>query len=72
MGSIISAIKDDYDDYKYFCEVLGIKTESINNFFYDHEKSILKKLGFKTKEDYYAMLRKAEHRENQINTILYD
>jgi len=77
MGSSISAIYDDYDDYEAFCKTLGIESLGFNgnskfSSFYAHEDFLLKELGFKHIRDYYAALRKAEHRDKQINDILDD
>lgn len=72
MGSIISAINDDYDDYESFCKLIGVKPVSIYNHFYIHEKELLNNLGFKRLEDYYATLRKAEERDKKIDDILND
>lgn len=74
MGSSISKIYDDYDDYEYFCKVIGVESMPIsknNKTFYAHETELLKELGdFKCIEDYYTMLNKAKNRENNINSIL--
>jgi hypothetical protein len=77
MGSSISAIYDDYDDYEYFCKTLGVEIISINgnskySSFYVHEQELLDNLGFKHLSDYYAALRKAENRDKQIDNILND
>ena len=72
MGSIISAINDDYDDYESFCKLIGVKPVSIYNHFYIHEKELLNNLGFKRLDDYYATLRKAEERDKKIDDILND
>jgi len=72
MGSIISKINDDYDDYKYFCKILKVESMNCVGGFYEHQKELLNQLGFKCIEDYYAMLSKAKNRENNINDILND
>jgi FMN phosphatase YigB (HAD superfamily) len=72
MGSLISAIYDDYDDYEYFCKLLKVKSVNIHNGFYEHQAELLKDLGFKHLSDYYAALRKAEDRDKKINSILGD
>jgi len=72
MGSSISAIYDDYDDYEYFCKVLKVDTRSIYGDFYEHQAELLKDLGFKHLSDYYAALRKAEDRDKKIDSILGD
>ena len=70
MGSSLSAIYDDYDDYEHFCGVLKIKPLSIYGSFYDHQNELLADLGFKHLMDYYAAVRKAAERDKQINSIL--
>jgi len=70
MGSSMSKINDDYDDYIYFCKVLGVDTVGFRESFYDHESKLLENLGFKNKYDYYAMLDKTKKRETIINNIL--
>lgn len=72
MGSIISAIRDYYDDYKSFCELIGKEPVSILEGFYAHRDKILKEIGFKTIHDFYDMLIKAENREEKIRQILDD
>jgi len=71
MGSILSKLYDDYDDYKYFCKTLNVEHVSRNGF-YEHERVLLEKLGFKSMEDYYAVLNAVKNRDNNINDILND
>ena len=75
MGSSISAIYDDYDDYEHFCKHLGVETVYLGSkrngkSFYDHQRELLQELGFNHIMDYYAMLRKAEERDKRIDEIL--
>lgn len=72
MGSIITAIRDDYDDYKSFCELIGKDPVYIFDEFYVHRDKILKQIGFKTIHDFYDMLIKAENRDEKIRQILDD
>lgn len=67
MGDSRSAYYDDLDDYNHFCKTLGVKTK---DDFYEHERLLLEELGFKSKYDYYASLRKAEVREKKIDSII--
>ena len=67
MGDSRSAYYDDLDDYNHFCKTLGDKTK---DDFYEHERLLLEELGFKSKYDYYASLRKAEVREKKIDSII--
>jgi hypothetical protein len=67
MGDSRSAYYDDLDDYNHFCKTLGVKTK---DGFYEHERLLLEELGFKSKYDYYASLRKAEVREKKIDSII--
>jgi hypothetical protein len=55
MGSILTAIYDDYDDYKAFCECIGEEIMPIYHIksFYEHREELLKLKGFKTIEDYF-------------------
>lgn len=73
MGSIISAIYDEYEDYKYFCEKIGVEPENLsdkNRIFYEHRTELLQVLRFNSIEDYFAAMHKAEERDKQINSIL--
>ena len=56
MGSILTAIYDDYDDYKAFCEYIGEQFMNIyydGETFYKHRDDLLKLQGFKTIEDFF-------------------
>lgn len=68
MGDSRSKYYDDLDDYNHFCETLGV--EKKENSFYEHEDQLLKELGFTSKYDYYASLRKAEVRDKKIDSII--
>lgn len=77
MGSSISKIYDDYDDYEVFCETIGVKSINIDgnsefSSFYKHEDYLLKQLGYKNIQDYYSMLRKAGERDKKIDSIFDD
>lgn len=54
MGSIISAIYDDYDTYKYLCELKAIAPFDIrdNISFYDHAEEIIKAFSPEEHEEY--------------------
>ena len=69
MGSGLSKMYDDYEDYEYICKNLG---ESPGGFtkFLDHEEEILAKHGFKRKYDYFEFLRKQEDREKKLKKVL--
>lgn len=56
MGDSIKAIHDDYDDYKYMCQKLGINPVSIYDEFYYHESRILKDHGVSDKYELYKKL----------------
>jgi hypothetical protein len=43
MGSCISKIYDDYDTYVSFCELVNEETVDVRDFFYEHEKELMKK-----------------------------
>lgn len=70
MSDSISHMYDDYDDYKYICEVNNIKPVGVYDGFYKHEDIILKDLGFKTKYKYFDYLRKVNERDKKINEVL--
>jgi len=69
MGSSISAIYDDYDDYEFICNTLEIKAKDIDHM-YDHLREILKERGYGSKYDYFAHLRKVEERHKKIDSII--
>jgi hypothetical protein len=70
MGSSISRIYDDYDDYEHFCKRIGVKPVDIYDSFYKHETELLNNLGYKNLHDYYEVIRKAESRNKKIDEIL--
>jgi len=70
MGSSISAIYDDYDDYKSLCDDLGIDTKSMYNSFYEHQREILTNLGFNTVYGYWEDKRKKQKRDKKIDELL--
>jgi hypothetical protein len=75
MGSLTSMINDLYDDYVYFCKTLNVESVGMHDnkiSFLIHEYQLLEKIGFKTKEDFYEVLRKAENRDKKIKEILDD
>lgn len=76
MGSLTSMMNDLYDDYVYFCKILNIKPVGLYNggkkSFLVHEDELLEQIKFKSKEDFYAVLRKAENRDKKIQEILDD
>lgn len=70
MGSSISAIYDDYDEYEALCKSLNINTVGIYNSFYKHQERILEHLGFKNIYEYWQDFRKKEERDRKINQII--
>ena len=70
MGSSISKIYDDYEDYQYICKLNNIEPKNLSSGFYEHESSILKSIGFKGKYDYFDHLNKVEKRDKKIDQIL--
>lgn len=69
MGSGLSKMYDDYEDYEYICKKLGEKSVGFTKFL-DHEEEILTKHGFKRKYDYFEFLRKQEERDKKLIRIL--
>jgi hypothetical protein len=69
MGSGVSKMYDDYDDYEYICKMLNEKTVGLREFL-DHEEEILVKHGFKDKYDYFQYLNLQEERDKKIVKIL--
>ena len=67
MGDSRTKYYDDWDDYRDFCDSLKIQPK---DDFYGHERLLLEELGFKSKYDYYASLRKAEVRDKKIDSII--
>jgi len=70
MGSGLSKMYDDYDDYKYICENLGEKITRGYTDFLSHENMILNKHGFKDKYNYFEYLRKQEDRDKKLKKVL--
>jgi hypothetical protein len=68
MGSSISKIYDDYDDYKYICQLLNEKPLDISKFM-KHEDEILTKNGYKDKYDLFEKSHKQKQRENKLNNL---
>lgn len=58
MGSIISRIADDYEDYVWFCAKLDITPlgDRDEKSFYKHEKEILAMHDVDTKEELFKKL----------------
>ena len=69
MGSGVSKMYDDYDDYEYICKMLNEKTVGLREFL-DHEEEILTKHGFKNKYEYFQYLNLQEERDKKIGKIL--
>lgn len=74
MGSIITSLTEDYEDYVHFCNTIGCKTVYICDEmdFYTHQRMLLGNLGFKDISDYFVALNKTKRRDEQINNILND
>lgn len=70
MGSTISAIYDDYDDYKHLCKTLDIQSVDILDGFYEHQKEILQSRGYKIAFDLYQDLENQKKRDQKIDQIL--
>lgn len=68
MGSIMSKIYDDYDDYLNICGELNIFPKDVSES-YTHLDDILKERGYKNKYDFYKRIRMSESREEKINQI---
>lgn len=70
MGSSISAIYDDYDDYQHLCEVLDIQPVDIRDGFYQHEQQILKERGYTNAYQLYEDLKKQKLRDDKIKEVI--
>jgi hypothetical protein len=70
MGSTISAIYDDYDDYKHLCKTLDIQSVDILDGFYEHQKEIVQSRGYKSAYDLYQDLEKQKLRDQNIDQII--
>ncbi len=69
MGSGLSKMYDDYDEYEFICKELNFNSVGMYKF-YDHMDSILKERGFKNKYELFEFLRKQEERDKKIDGIL--
>lgn len=70
MGSSISAIYDDYDDYLHLCDQVGESAVTITQGFYEHERKILQSRGYKSAYDLYQDLEKQKLRDQKIDQII--
>jgi hypothetical protein len=70
MGSTISAIYDDYDDYLHLCKQVGETSIGITEGFYEHERKILQSRGFSNAYDLYQDLEKQKLRDQKIDQII--
>jgi hypothetical protein len=71
MGSIISAIYDDYDDYLHLCKQVGETPVELIDGFYDHQRNILQSRGYKSIYDLYQGLHNQKIRDQKIDQIIY-
>lgn len=55
MGSSISKLYDDYDDYKYLCKFVGVKLLDMDDEWMNHEDEILILNGVRSKYDLYPL-----------------
>lgn len=68
MGSSLSKIYDDYDDYVEMCKIIGVDIQWSN--FYIHQKEILKSFGCNTVQDFFEEVQKKRKREDKIDSII--
>lgn len=45
MGSILSKIAEDYDEYWELCQSLKISPKGVTDDFYEHQKQVLNQVG---------------------------
>lgn len=69
MGSGITKMYDDYEDYEYICRNLGEEAVDLREFM-NHEKEILTKHGFKDKYDFFKYMNIQEQRDKKIENLL--
>lgn len=70
MGSTISAIYDDYDDYLYLCKQVGETPVVLTDGFYEHQRNILQSRGYKSAFDLYQDLENQKKRDQKIDQII--
>ena len=70
MGSGLSKMYDDYEEYEYICKKLGEKITRGYTDFLSHQYIILTKHGYKDKYDFFEKRRKQEKRDKKLNDIL--
>jgi hypothetical protein len=68
MGSSLSKIEDDYDDYVEMCKITGLNPQWSN--FYTHQEEILKSFGCRTVYDFFKEVRIKKNREDKIDSII--
>jgi hypothetical protein len=69
MGSGLSKMYDDYEDYEYICKKLGEKITRSYTDFLSHQYMILTKHGYKDKYDLFEKNRKQKERDNKLNNL---
>lgn len=69
MGSGITKMYDDYEDYEYICKNLGEEAVGLREFM-NHEEEILAKHGFKDKYDFFKHMNMQEQRSKKIENLL--
>ena len=70
MGSTISAIYDDYDDYLYLCKQVNETPVALIDGFYEHQRNILQSRGYKSAYDLYQDLENQKKRDQKIDQII--